>query len=69
MCEMLQGAQRSWAHFVCVCFCMCGRQKPEYPNWSSMADGTITQGGIGGLGSPVLICEDIPFVVHTPSVS
>ena len=25
--EMLKGAQRSWTHFVCVCFCVCGRQK------------------------------------------
>ena len=23
------GAQRSWTHLYCVCFCVCGRQKPE----------------------------------------
>ena len=28
--EMTQGTQRSWTHFVCVCFRVCSRQKPEY---------------------------------------
>ena len=26
------GAWRSWKHFVCVCFRVCSRQKPEYPS-------------------------------------
>ena len=29
--EMLHGVQRSWVHFVCVCFRVCGQQKPKYP--------------------------------------
>ena len=29
--ETLCSAQRSWTHFVCICFRMCGQQKPEYP--------------------------------------
>ena len=41
---------------VLFAFFVCGRQRPEYPNWSSMADKAITRGGIGGLGSLVLIC-------------
>ena len=28
MREKPQGAGRSWMHFVCVCFCMFGREKP-----------------------------------------
>ena len=53
--ETVHGMQRSWTHFVCVCFPMCGRQKLEYPNWSSMNDDAITRGGIGVLGSPFYI--------------
>ena len=31
MHETLQGVQRSLlTHFACVCFCLCGGQKPEY---------------------------------------
>ena len=48
---MPHSAQRLWMHFVCVCFHVCGRQKLEYPKWSSMADDTITRGGIEVLGS------------------
>ena len=40
--------------------CVCGWQKPEDPNLSPMADDTITQGGIQGLGSPLYICEFFP---------
>ena len=41
---------------ICFAFIFaCGRQKPEDPNLSPMADDAITQGGIGGLGSPVYI--------------
>ena len=45
--------------FVLRYFCMCGQQKPENPQieLSPMADDTITQGGIGGLGSLVYICS------------
>ena len=35
---------KSWMHLFCVCFCVCGWQKPEYPNLSTMADEAITQG-------------------------
>ena len=42
--EMLHGAQRSWAHFVCICFRVCVVDKNwNIPNLSSMADDTITQ--------------------------
>ena len=47
---------RSWTHLVCICFCVCGWQKPEDPKLSPMADDAITQGGIWGLGSPLYIC-------------
>ena len=26
-------APRSWTHLYCVCFCVCGRQKPEDPQF------------------------------------
>ena len=29
--ERLHGTQTLWTHFVCVCSCVCGWQKPEYP--------------------------------------
>ena len=35
---------------------MCGQQKPEHPNWSSVADNAILLGGIGDLGSSFYIC-------------
>ena len=28
--ETPHGTRRSWTHFVCVCFCLCGRQNPKY---------------------------------------
>ena len=52
--EMRHGSQRLWTHFVCVCFCMSGRQKPEYPR--AMPDDAITRSNIGVLGYPVCIC-------------
>ena len=61
------GAQRSWAHFVCVCFCVCGLQNLEYPNWSSIADDAITRGGIGVLGSLFYVCGEIACV-YNPSL-
>ena len=30
--ETSNGSQRSWTHFVCICFCVCGRLKPEFPH-------------------------------------
>ena len=51
--KTLHGAWRSWMHLLCVCFCVCGRQKPEYP------DDAITLGGIRVLGSPLYICGSI----------
>ena len=29
--DTLHGAQRSWMHFVCACFHVCGRQNPNTP--------------------------------------
>ena len=29
--ETPHGAWRSWAHFVCVCLCVCGQQKNRIP--------------------------------------
>ena len=49
------GTQRSWTYFFCVCFlCLAKTQRP--PNLSPMVDDAITQGSIGGLGSPLYIC-------------
>ena len=48
------GARRSWTHLFCICFCMCGRQKPLSP----MAHDAITRGDIGGLESAAYICGD-----------
>ena len=31
MPKTLYSARRSWMHFVCICFYVCGWQKPEYP--------------------------------------
>ena len=33
MREMPHCAWRSWKYFVCVCFHVCGRQKPKYPQF------------------------------------
>ena len=30
--EMLHGTRRSWTHFVCICFCVCGWQKLGIPS-------------------------------------
>ena len=59
--KMLHGAQRSWARIFCVCYCMCGRQKPEDPSLSPIADDAITR---GGLGSPLYICILNPKILH-----
>ena len=60
--ETPHGAQNSWTHFVCVCFCVCGQKKPpNTPNCSSMADYAITRGRIGVLGSLFYICAFIIF--------
>ena len=63
MCKMRHGAQRSWTHLLCVCFCVCGRQNPYTPNLSPMADDAITQGGIQGLESPLYISMCVPVLV------
>ena len=31
--KMPHSMQRSWTHLYCVCFCVCGRQKPEDPQF------------------------------------
>ena len=41
--------------FAFVSACVVS-EKPEYPNWSSMADNAITQSRIGVLGSLFYIC-------------
>ena len=41
--EMPHGVGRLWMHFVCVCSCVCGRQRPNTPNWSSMTGDAITR--------------------------
>ena len=64
MHEALHSARRSWTHFVCVCVHVCGRQKPNYPNWSSTADDAITRGGTGVLGSLFYICYRYSENIH-----
>ena len=63
MCKTLHGAQRSRTHLYCICFCLCGRQKPEEPQFKPMADDAITQGDIGDQGSPVCIYDSL--LLHT----
>ena len=41
--------------FAIVSACVVGKNQ-NIPNWSSMADDAITQGGIEVLGSPFSIC-------------
>ena len=43
-------------HLLCICFRLCGRQKPEDPQSEPMADDAITWSGTRGLGSPLYIC-------------
>ena len=52
------GAGRSWTHLFCVCFCVCGQQKPDVmtPKLSPMAGDAITRDGIGSLVSLVYTC-------------
>ena len=53
---MLQGARAKIVGAFCVCWgvCVVGKNL-NTSNWSFMADDTITQGGIGVLGSPFYI--------------
>ena len=58
MSETPHGTWRSWTHFVCICFCVCGRQKPEYPQfephvWRRHYMGWYTRSGI----SLVYLCN------------
>ena len=53
MCETLQ---RSWTHFVCVCFCVCSRQKLKYSQLELHGWQRHCTGCIGILGSPFYIC-------------
>ena len=46
-----RGTQRSWAYLFCVCFCVCGRQKPEDPQielhgWRRHYTGRYRESGI-----------------------
>ena len=50
--------------FVCV----CGRQKPEDPQLSPIADDAITRGGLGGLVSLVNICDPIAIFLFKKSI-
>ena len=44
-------------HLLCICFCVCGWQKPKDPQFEPhVTNYPITQGGIQGLGSPLFIC-------------
>ena len=53
MCKTLHCARRSWMHWFCICFCVrCGQDL----RFSPMAESTITQDCIAGLGSLVCIC-------------
>ena len=47
MPETPHGGAQIMVAFACVCFRVCGRQKPEHPNWSSVADDVIRWMGIG----------------------
>ena len=51
------GVQRSLTHFICVCFHVCGRQKPEYPQLELHCWRCHQRGGKGVLGSPFYICD------------
>ena len=44
--KTLHGTPRLWTHLLCICFCVCGQQKPEHPNVSPLADNALTLGGI-----------------------
>ena len=52
-CKTPHRTRRSW---TCL-FLRIWLAKPKTPNLSPMADDTITQGGIRGLGSPLYICD------------
>ena len=51
---MLHSTWRSWAHLFCVCFCVCGRQKPKDPQlelhgWRRHYTGLYRRSGISGV--------------------
>ena len=51
MSKTLYGVQRLWTHLFCICFCVCGRQKPEDPQFDPHARrshyiGRYTRSGI-----------------------
>ena len=49
------GTRRSWTHLLWVCFCVCGRQKPEYPQFAPpWLHDAITQSGTQDLGFPCI---------------
>ena len=53
--------QRSWAHFLCICFRVCDWQKPEYPRptgapWLTKLLHRMVSRSSGRLGSPFYIC-------------
>ena len=65
-CDDKQGQNVTWrakivnAFVLCVHVCVRGRQNLNNPKLSPMAENAITQGGIGGLGSLVSICDSVP---------
>ena len=64
---MPHSAQRLWTHLYCVCFYVCGQQKPEDPQFP-IADDAITQGGIGAkdwdLQRISMICSQLDITVQ-----
>ena len=53
-CEMPHRVRRSWMHFVCICFHVRDRQKPEYPQlklhgWRRHYTGRYRSSGISFL--------------------
>ena len=55
-------ALKTLGHILCMFVSLCVVSKnPHTPNWSFMADDTITQCGIDVLGSPFSICATYPL--------
>ena len=55
MREMPLGMQKSWTHFVCVCFSVCGQQKHEYLQSELHGWRCHYTGSIGVIGSQDLL--------------
>ena len=67
------GARRSWTHLLCVCFCVCGRQKPEDPKiephgWRCHYTGRHSRSGISGQGSNYFLLHLVLWVGSSPTL-